>query len=306
MSKQPKRAKSLEYKRSYVGYAFIGPFIIGIVFVFIPMIVQTVLLSFNHVILPSSQESYSLKFAGLKYYIEFFTKDAWFMQLTWNTVQNSLIDFVCILFFSFFIAVLLNQKFKGRSLARVIFFIPVIILSGVIGLVDSGNLASSVGSLDSMVDVGAQTSIALPTVADLLQKSNILASRPLAIITAVIDRMPIMTTFSGVQILLFLSGLQAISPSVYEAASIEGCSGWETFWLITLPMMSPMILLNSVYTLIDTFTNSNNALIVALLNSTKNLNYSYAATRSVIYLIILGFFVGLLFLTGRKIVFYRE
>jgi len=297
---------SLEYKRNHAGYAFVAPFIIGILFVFLPMIIQTVLLSFNHVILPSSQESYSLKFAGSKYYVDFFTKDAWFMQLTLNTVVDSLIDFVCILFFSFFVAVMLNQKFRGRSFVRVIFFIPVIALSGVIGLVDSGNLASAIGSVESMVDVGAQTAISLPTVADVLNKTQILTGAPLAIITAVIDRMAIMTTFSGVQILLFLSGLQTISPSVYEAASIEGCSGWETFWLITLPMMSPIILLNSVYTLIETFTDSNNPLIMALLNATRNLNYSYAAARSVIYLVIVGFLVGIIFLIGRKLVFYRE
>ncbi|MBR7093066.1 MAG: sugar ABC transporter permease [Clostridia bacterium] len=308
MAARAKKIRSLERKKSYAGYFFVLPFIIGVCFVFLPMIIEMIRLSFSTMIKPTvAGQSYTLDFAGLTYYKVFFTKDAWFLQLTWTTALNSLIDFICILFFSFFIAVLLNQEFRGRSLARVLFFIPVVVMTGVIAQVDSGSLANSIGSVDSIVDVGAQTAVSLPTVADLLQGSNVLDSRLVSVITAVITRMSVMVNGSGVQILLFLAGLQAISPAVYEAASIEGCSGWETFWKITLPMMSPIILLNAVYTAIECFTNTNNTVIRALLNMVNNQHkYSEAAARAVIYLLIVAVVVGIIFLLGKKLVFYRE
>jgi ABC-type sugar transport system permease subunit len=229
------------------------------------------------------------------------------MQLTWTTVTKCLVDFICILFFSFFIAVLLNQNFRGRSLARVLFFLPVVVMAGIVAQVDSGSLANAVGSLDSMVDVGTQSAVTLPTVADMLQNGAVLDGSITSVITAVIDRMSVMVNGSGVQILLFLSGLQAISPAIYEAASIEGCSGWETFWKITLPMMSPIILLNAVYTLIETFTGTNNPVIAQILHMiNNNYKYSEAAVRSLIYLLMLALLVGVVFLVGRKFVYYRE
>ena len=302
-----RKVHSLERKRSYAGYFFVLPFAIGVLLIFLPMLIEMIRLSFSVMVKPTVVgESYSLKFIGTAYYQEFF-KDAWFMQLTWTTITKCLVDFICILFFSFFIAVLLNQNFKGRSLARVLFFLPVVLMAGVVAQVDSGSLANELGSLDSMVDMGTQSAITLPTVADMLQQNNVLDGSLTSIITAVIDRMSVMVNGSGVQILLFLSGLQAISPAIYEAASIEGCSGWETFWKITLPMMSPIILLNAVYTLIETFTNTNNPVIAQILHMiNNNYKYSEAAVRSVLYLLVLAVLVGLVFLIGRKFVYYRE
>ena len=298
-----KRARSLEKKRNVAGYVFILPFIIGVTLMFIPMLIQVFRMGFADVLVGEGR--YTLRPAGFAYYIELFTKDAWFMQLAATSIKDALIDFVCILFFSFFIAVLLNQKFHGRSLARVIFFLPVILVTGVVAKIDAAELTSTMGSMDT-ASIGGGMAVSLPNVSDMLRESNVLGTQFTAVIEAVIGRMGVMTTGSGVQILLFLSGLQAISPSVYEAAAIEGCSGWETFWKVTLPMMSPIILLNSIYTLIDTMTNTNNPVVSALLNATNTQKYSYAAARSSLYLLIVGLLVGLIFLIGRKLVYYRE
>ena len=302
-----RKVHSLERKRGYAGYFFVLPFIIGALLIFLPMLIEMIRLSVSLMVKPEAVgESYTLRFVGAAYFKDFL-KDAWFMQLTWTTLTKCLVDFICILFFSFFIAVLLNQNFRGRSLARVLFFLPVVVMAGIVAQVDSGSLANAVGSLDSMVDVGTQSAVTLPTVADMLQNGAVLDGSITSVITAVIDRMSVMVNGSGVQILLFLSGLQAISPAIYEAASIEGCSGWETFWKITLPMMSPIILLNAVYTLIETFTNTNNPVIAQIMHMiNNNYKYSEAAARSVVYLLILALLVGVVFLVGRRFVYYRE
>ena len=300
-----KRQKaSLERKRSYAGYLFILPFIIGLFVIFLPMIIQLFLMSFS--VFNSADSTFSYGAAGFGYYKEIFTKDSWFLQLYTSTISKSLIDSVCILLFSYFVAILLKQKFRGRAAARTIFFLPVVLVAGIVGKIDSGNLATSISGIQSSVDVGVQAGITLPNVTDILSSKNIISSDLLNIVIAVVDRLGVMVTSSGVQILLFLAGLYSISESIYESAAIEGCSGWEMYWKITLPITSPMILLNSVYTVIDTFTNTNNSLIAALLNMTNNQKFPEAASRSVIYLLVVGILVALIFLFGRKFVYYRE
>lgn len=298
------RRVSLERKRSYAGYLFILPFIIGLFVIFLPMLIQLFLMSFS--IFESADSTFSYGAAGFAYYKEIFTKDSWFLQLYASTISTSLIDSVCILLFSYFVAILLKQKFRGRAAARTIFFLPVVLVAGIVGRIDSTNLATSVSGIQSAVDIGAQTGITLPNVTDILSSKHLINDQLLGIVTAIVDRLGVMVTSSGVQILLFLAGLYSISESIYESAAIEGCSGWEMYWKITLPITSPIILLNSVYTLIDTFTNTNNPLIAALLNMTNNQKFSESASRSVIYLLVVGILVALIFLFGRKFVYYRE
>ena len=268
------------------------------------MLIQLFLMSFS--IFESADSTFSYGAAGFAYYKEIFTKDSWFLQLYASTISTSLIDSVCILLFSYFVAILLKQKFRGRAAARTIFFLPVVLVAGIVGRIDSTNLATSVSGIQSAVDIGAQTGITLPNVTDVLSSKHLINDQLLGIVTAIVDRLGVMVTSSGVQILLFLAGLYSISESIYESAAIEGCSGWEMYWNITLPITSPIILLNSVYTLIDTFTNTNNPLIAALLNMTNNQKFSESASRSVIYLLVVGILVALIFLFGRKFVYYRE
>jgi ABC-type sugar transport system permease subunit len=71
---------------------------------------------------------------------------------------------------------------------------------------------------------------------------------------------------SGVQMLIFLAGLQSISPAIYESCQIDGATSWETFWKITFPMISPMILVNAIYTIIDSFTSESNVVMTFIQN----------------------------------------
>ena len=183
-----------------------------------------------------------------------------------NGLTGLLIDIPTILLFSLFIAILLNQKMIGRAAVRAIFFIPVILSTGLIADIDAGNaLTNMMGQEGGAIDTGAGSSAAAEIVsaADLQNLFNnmVVGSELAAYVTDMVNNIFDIVNRSGVQMLIFLTGLQSISPAIYESCSIDGATAWETFWKITLPMISPMILVNGVYTIIDSFTAQSNSIM---------------------------------------------
>ncbi|HPZ06433.1 MAG TPA: sugar ABC transporter permease, partial [Clostridiales bacterium] len=209
-----------------------------------------------------------------------------------------------IIIFSFFAANLLNQKFKGRSLARAIFFLPVILTSGVMLVIDSGDLLqSSLGMTQTDGQEGAFRAVEL---ARLLLRSRLSPTFIDYIISAV-DRIYEIVSASGVQILVFLAGLQSISPSLFEASNIEGATGWENFWKITFPMVSPLILVNTVYSIIDSLTNSSNV-VMGMIRDTAFASNDYGLSSAMAWLYFLAILVivGIVVKLVSKVVFYYE
>jgi ABC-type sugar transport system permease subunit len=156
-------------------------------------------------------------------------------------------------------AIILNQKMPGRTVFRAIFFLPVILSTGIIAAIDSAE--GSVGDLmnNNTVDanIGEENFMSAMDIEALLSNME-LGSGLVDIVVGLVNNIFDIISRSGVQMLIFLSGLQSISPSIYESCQVEGASAWETFWKITLPMVSPMILVNSIYTVIDAFTSVDN------------------------------------------------
>ena len=112
--------------------------------------------------------------------------------------------------------------------------------------------------------------------------------------------------FSGVQIVIFLSGLQSISPTLREAAHIDGASSWDFFWLITFPMISPLLLTNTVFTFISTFTDYNNVVIGYISDLASRMELGFSSAMSMIYfLITFILLLAVYFFLNRK-VFYRN
>ncbi|MCR5755072.1 MAG: ABC transporter permease subunit, partial [Acetatifactor sp.] len=111
---------------------------------------------------------------------------------------------------------------------------------------------------------------------------------------------------AGVQILIFLSGLQSISPSLYEAAAMEGCSKWESFWKITLPMISPMILVNIIYTIVDSFTKYDNNVMRIIQEQLLGADYGNAAAGAWVYFLIIAFLVTTILGVASRFVFYQN
>ena len=301
MKLKRKKSIGLVEKQNAAGYIFVLPIIIGIV-LFIPIFARTVFFSFNQV--KMGTDGYTTSFIGLSSYVKLFTQDAWFIQTALSSLGSVLIDFISILVFSFFISVVLNQRFIGRGLARVIFFLPVVLATGIMLKVESGDMLMGMMQQNTAADVG-NISGGMMDIRTFLQST---AFNPTLVqfVVGAIDRVYNIVISSGVQILVFIAGLQSISPQLYEAASVEGCSGWEAFWKITLPMISPLILVNGIYTIIDSSTKSTNTVMDQVLNQTVMGEYSYASAMALVYMAAIIAIIGVLFLMSRKLIFYQN
>lgn len=267
--KERRRGASLQAKKARVGWLFVAPFIFGFFLIYIPIIFGSLKHSFNEIDILSGG-GYELVWVGFKNYATALGDKA-FMETLANGIVGLIIDIPTILLFSLFIAILLNQKMPGRTAFRAIFFIPVLLTTGLIASIDSGNLiAQNMGS-SSGIDTGASAESGAASIVSATDMqslfSGMIVGKELATYVAdMVNKIFDIVNRSGVQMLIFLAGLQGISPSIYESCEIEGASAWETFWKITLPMISPMILVNAVYTVIDSFTSGDNKVMTYINN----------------------------------------
>ncbi len=249
-----RRPASLEKRKARSGYVFVLPFIIGFVLVYLPILIDSIGFSFFRYI--SKDKIY--QFSGLEFYKAALTEDPNFVSKLFEGLQQLIFEVPAVIIFSLFIAVVLNQKMLGRAAFRAIFFVPVIISTG---LMESIN-GSGQGVVDEMsggINDGSGEGglLNIMQIEDLFREMAIGGELVTVVVNLVNDIYNIIN-YSGVQMLIFLAGLQSISDSIYEACRIDGATGWETFWKITFPMISPMILVNAVYTVIDSFTRTSN------------------------------------------------
>ena len=277
---------SLTAKKSWYGRLFILPFYLGFLFFFLKPLIQSLSFAFNDVTM--GPEGYTLLFTGAENTNYVLKTDRDFTTNLASSMVQMLWQVPVIIIVSLFFAILLNQKFKGRIFVRAIFFLPVIIASGiVISIIKSDVVASSAlsGSMVSSGDI-SQTS----ALSDVLIQLG-LSEKIVQFITNIADNLFSIIWQTGIQMIIFLAGLQEIPVSVYEAAQIEGCSKWELFWKITFPMISPQIAVNAIYTIAISATDNNE-----LLSYSNNLafgesNYSLATAMNIVYLLALGVFI---------------
>ncbi len=260
LPKLSKRRVSLDARKARAGYIFALPFILGIVLIYLPILIDSIWSSFTREI--TNEAGYNvIQFVGLEHYKYALGVDPNFNAKLLEGVQQLIFEVPAILIFSLFIAVVLNQKMLGRAMFRAIFFVPVIISTG---LMESINAADKMTEeMEGGVDMGgaaqsgASEIISAMDIEALFRSMKVGGELVTYVVTLVNDIYNIIN-YSGVQMLIFLAGLQSISPSIYEACQIEGATAWETFWKVTFPMISPMILVNGVYTIIDALTRSTN------------------------------------------------
>ncbi len=293
-------------KDGAAGILFILPFLIGFFFVFMPLIVESLRYSFSD--MQVSPEGYSLTLTsshGLGNYIRAVAIDPDFnLQLLTNLGQM-VTRIPLVLIFSFFAANLLNQNFRGRTAARSILFLPVIISSGVLVALESSDLL--VNTMSATSEMSGNELASFLNVSGFLTEYT---SLPVSVITGLssaVNGLYDIVIVSGVQILIFLAGLQSISPSLYEASSMEGATQWESFWKITLPMISPLILVNSVYTVIDLFTNENNEMMTEIKYTIFNeIDYGYGSAMAWIYFICIAVILVIVGSLISRYVFYYD
>lgn len=281
-----KRSMSrLQRKKQLAGWVFVVPFLIGFAFYFLPVVVQSLIYSFSDI--DAGDAGMVTTWAGFKNFDYAFTKDTKFVQHLTESISTLLANTPSILIFSLFIAVMLNQKMRGRAAFRAIFFIPVIIATGMVDRADLNNAVMNNLGNASEIETGALAAssqmFSLDDITELLSSLNFSVSLT-GYVTSMVNNILDIVNQSGIQILIFLAGLQSISPSIYESAEIEGATGWECFWKITFPMISPMILVNLFYTIIDFFTRSSSTMMeyVHNLSFGKSL-YGEASAMSWIY-----------------------
>jgi ABC-type sugar transport systems, permease components len=289
-----------EQRRSWAGRLFILPWLLGFLLFFAKPLLQSVYYTFCEIKL--GNKGYEIVFKGLVNYIFVFTQDPDFFRLLLpETLKNLVYEIPIIAIFSLFIAALLNQKFRGRGFVRAIFFLPVIITSGIIiHILKQDIFASSVMQSNSQAVYMFKSS----GLQDLLLQNG-LDYKIVNYFTEVINRIFDLTWKSGVQILLFLAGLQTIPGALYEAADVEGSTAWESFWKITFPMVSPYIVMNIIYTIIDTFTDYGNTVMQTIYDTAiMQVRYAYSCTLSWIFLVCVFTIIGIVNALISKRVYY--
>ena len=251
---------SLDKKKARAGWFFILPFVLGFLLIYLPIIFDSLKLSF-HEMETLRSGGYELHWVGFDNYKSAVMNQE-FITTLGSGISSFLLEIPAIVIFSLFVAIILNQKMAGRAAFRAIFFIPVILATGLIAEIDATSGLNSVMDPENGIDDGSGTNQVAEIVSAMdiqaLFSGMVVGTDLLQWVAQLVNNIYDIVNRCGVQMLIFLSGLQSISPAIYESCSIDGASGWETFWKITLPMVSPMILVNTVYTIIDAFTSSDN------------------------------------------------
>ena len=264
--KRRRKTVSLDRKQARAGWLFVLPFVIGFIIIYAPIIIDSIKYSLGFISV-SKGGGFNLKIVGLKNYRNALFVDANFVLTLKSGLKELFIDIPVIVIFSLFMAVLLNQKMFGRAVFRAIFFVPVILCTGLIGEIDSVNSTfnSYLSDTSSSIDTGAGTD----AVSEIVSKTDIqwmfqsmkVGTEITTYVVGWMNNIYEIVNRSGVQMLIFLAGLQSISDSIYESCDIDGASAWEAFWKVTIPMVSPMILVNAIYTIIDALTSSTNSVM---------------------------------------------
>lgn len=293
-----KKRKGIERLKSRYGLIFVSPWIVGLLLFFIFPIGQSIFYSFSSTKLTS--DGLITNFAKLSNYEYIINKHPLYLTALTESLSSMLYSLPAILVVSLVLAMILNRKFAGRTFFRCLFFLPVIIASGVV--VD---LLFSVTSSD-ITSVGVDASVS----ANMVDYSEIISKLELPeeiskYISAVMEEIFNIIWGSGVQIVLFISGLQSIPDLYYEVAKVEGCTKWEEFWFITLPLLSKVIMLVIVYTIVDLLTSKSNSLMALLVKTLSNLEYGTGAAMAWLYFLVVGFCLAVIMFFIDRLWFRR-
>ena len=291
---------SLEAKRVKVGYLFTLPFIIGAAVAIVYPIIVSVIYSFADI--TANASGYSIKFVGLGNYNNIFNIDPTFKRILLNTLKSTALNVPVVIIFSFFLASVLNTEFKGRGMARTVLFLPMILNSNLVKSILSADAVMGSVTEKSSADT-AQISGAFE---GFLSKLDI-GTGVTDLLVSSVDNITNILAMSVIPIIIMLAGLQSVSKSVYEASYVEGATKWEVFWKISLPIVSPMILVSVIYCIIDSFTSVDNAVIEKVKAvSFTSLEFGLGSAMAWSYLLIVLAIVAFVYLAVNRFVSYSD
>ncbi|MDR0909191.1 MAG: sugar ABC transporter permease [Spirochaetaceae bacterium] len=305
-----KVALTLSGKNARAGYLFILPFLIGfLAFMLIPVL-ESLRMVFSEVVIDTTNHGFKMNFIGFTNLYRVFVVDPEFNRMLTEEIAKMVLRVPAEIIFAIFIALLLNQDFKGRAFMRVVFFLPVILSSGVlIGLETNNTL------LSGMAEIIRRGNAMKTSVTGVLE--NILvasegtqrnfATTFMRYVFDIVNQVYDIAMASGIQIIIFLSALQTISPSMFEAAEMEGATKWECFWKITFPMISPLIMVCLVYSVVDYFLRTDNTVMAKIrVTLLQQMDYGYSTAMAWVYFVIVIVILGIAAAIVSKRVYYYE
>ena len=235
-----KRSLSLRKQQALWGYIFTSPWTVGTALLIAWPLLRSLLLSLQDV---TDILNLQTEWVGLKHYVAAFREDIFFVPALLRTLRDLVINVPLVLVFSLSMALLIAGVRRGQTFLRGVFFLPIVIgSSGVVSYLLSADMTSSL--MGDTLQMISQVSVS---------SSSVPGGEAMSPASFVVSRLSVLIWRTGVQILLFVAGLNTVAPSLYEASRVDGANGWEMFWKITLPMLSPVILVAAIYSLVDTF-----------------------------------------------------
>ena len=292
-----KRRLSYERKKSRVGLYFLIPWIIGFLLFFLIPAIGSLTYSVGKI---DAETGFGIQFVGFEHYIKAFTEDSQFVPLLLNSIPPMVYQVPIIVIFSLFLALIINQKFFGRTFARAVFFLPIVIASGMVISIIRGDAFSQM-----LMQNTSSSHLFQSEMLSILLKEMEIAPEVVSFITKMVDSIFELIWKSGIQTLLFLAALQTISPSMYEAAKMEGGTAWENFWKITFPMVSPTILINLIYSIIDNFSDYSNQVVTYINSFSQQAMFEYSSALTWVYALLMLAFVALVYVVVNRFVYYE-
>ncbi|KFZ26691.1 MAG: Lactose transport system permease protein LacF [Candidatus Izimaplasma bacterium HR2] len=280
---------SRNMRENLIGYSFISIWIIGVLIFMIYPLIMSIYYSLSDVRILGT--GIDVQFHGFTNFINLFKLEEGFvfMELLVDFLKDITLQAPIIIVFSVLIAVLLNQNIKARGFFRSVFFLPVIIASGPV-----------INELVSQGAGGANVFESYGFIQIIEQSLNPVFAEP---IINLFSQIIIIFWFSGVQILIFLAGLQKVDRQIYEAAKVDGAGAWETFWKITLPTLKSLIFVNFIYTIVLLATFTDNAVIQSIrsnmFNQRPGTGYGFATAMAWVYFLVIMALIGIVALIFR-------
>ena len=289
-----RKVKGLETLKSRYGYIFLAPWIVGMLIFFIVPIVQSAYFSFADITIGDGAVTKFVGLANIKYLL---FKDTKYVNNLIAAFTDMFISVPFILLVSLILAVLLNNKFRGRLFFRSLFFLPVIIAGG--SVLDLYLSAASGNATE--VAVNESVSFGMVDFSAIFSALNL----PAAVETYLsvgLDNLFMLVWQSGIQIILFIAGLQSIPDLLYEVSEVEGATKWEEFWFITLPSLGRTMFLVIVFTIVENITKSSNKVIEQGYKFFNSLSFGRGSAALWLYFLVVGIIVALiLFIYNKKL-----
>lgn len=280
---------SFSKRKSLTGYIFVGPWLlIGIAMLIYPF-VFSLFLSFSEL---KNMDFSNFRFVGFENYKKAFVTDINFIPYFLNTISDTLINLPMIIITSLLLAILVSRDIKGQGFFRTVFFLPVLLGTGFIM-----NQLLGQGVDESSMEVAR--GILMPEIV-----REYLGPEATEIIGQFFSRITMVLWKSGVQIIITLAGIQGISTSLYEAARVDGATEWEMFWKITLPMITPVLLLSTVYTIVASTVEDSqvvNYIVQTAFHGTV-VQFEFSAAMGWIYFLFILALVGIVFAVMKPFV----